>query len=78
MQHDALKTVIAETLLIDADRLDEDSGVGKTENWDSLRNMMVMAEVERVFGIKIAFKDYLDVATVNGIRALIAKSKKAP
>jgi acyl carrier protein len=76
MQHDDLITVIAETLLIDPAQLDERSGVGRTENWDSMRNMMVMAEVERVFAIKIAFKDYLDVATVAGIRALIARSRK--
>jgi acyl carrier protein len=73
MQHDPLKSAIADALLIDVGLLDENSGVGRTENWDSLRNMMVMAEVERVFGIKIAFKDYLDVATVGSIRALVER-----
>jgi acyl carrier protein len=38
---------------------------------------MIMAEVERVFGIKIAFRDYIDVATVQAIRALIEKSRPA-
>jgi acyl carrier protein len=77
MQHDLLRQTIAETLLIDVAQVNEDSGVDRTENWDSLRNMMVMMEVERVFGIKIAFRNYLDVATVRDIRALIAKSRPA-
>ena len=76
MPPDALRSLIAETLLIDVARIDEESGVDRTENWDSLRNMMIMMEVERVFGIKIAFRSYLDVATVRDIRALIAGSKR--
>jgi acyl carrier protein len=77
MPPDPLLALIAETLLIDTDRLHEDSGVGVTENWDSLRNMMVMAEVERVFRIKIAFRDYLEKGTVRDLRALIGKSRPA-
>jgi acyl carrier protein len=75
MPHDPLRALIAETLLIDVNQVDEDSGVDRTENWDSLRNMMIMAEVERVFAIKIAFRDYIEVGTVKGIRALIEKSR---
>jgi acyl carrier protein len=75
MPPDPLLALIAETLLLQPDQVDETAGAGRTENWDSLRNMMIMMEVERAFGIKIAFKDYIDAATVQGIRALIAKSK---
>jgi len=76
MPDDTLRTLIAETLLIDADRISEESGVDRTENWDSLRNMMVMMEVERVYAIKIPFRSYIDVATVRDIRALIEKLGK--
>ena len=77
MPHDPLRSLIAETLLIDIAEVHEDSGVNRTENWDSLRNMMIMAEVERVFAVKIAFRNYLDVATVREIRALIETSRPA-
>jgi acyl carrier protein len=74
MPDDALVTLIADVLLIDSNQINDESGIGVTENWDSLRNMMVMAEVERVFAIKIPFKAYTSVATVKDIRALIAKA----
>jgi acyl carrier protein len=76
MPDDPLLSLIAETLMVDPGQVNEDSRVNQTENWDSLRNMMIMMEVERVFEIKISFRNYLDVGTVKDIRALIAKTER--
>ena len=75
MQDDPLHVLVADVLVTDPGLIDEDSGVGRTENWDSLRNLMVMAEVERVYAIKIPFKAYTEATTVRSIRALITPAR---
>jgi acyl carrier protein len=70
MPDDALLALIAEVLTLD--RVDEDAALGVTENWDSMRNMMIMVEIERVFAVKLPFTAYTEATSVRAIRALLA------
>jgi acyl carrier protein len=64
----SLKSVIAEVLQIDPTRLDEDSGMNATENWDSLNEFMITTAVEREFGARLVLSDMEDARTVRAIR----------
>jgi acyl carrier protein len=69
----SLKAIIADVLEIDAARLDENSGVNVTENWDSLNQYMIMSAVEREFDAHLGFSDMEDVATLRAIREFLQK-----
>ncbi len=69
----SLKAVIAGVLEIDSARLDENSGINVTENWDSLNPCMIMAAVERDFDARLAFRDMEDVSSVGAIRTFLLR-----
>ena len=69
----SLRAVIAAVLEIDPARLDEDSGLNATENWDSLNQCMIMAAVERAFDARLAFRDMEEVSSVGAIRAFLLR-----
>ena len=64
----SLKSIIAEVLQIDPARLDEESGMNVTENWDSLNQFMITVAVERDFGVRLVFSDMEEARTVRIIR----------
>ena len=55
--------------------LAEHTGSNDVEGGDSLRHVMIIAEVEKAFGIKIDFLDLLNIKTVGDICTTVAKSK---
>jgi acyl carrier protein len=69
----SLKAVIAEVLETEPARLDENSGIDVTENWDSLNQFMIMSAIERDFEAQLAFDDMEKVATLGAIREFLQK-----
>lgn len=71
MEPDRLIALVAAALEIDPAFVTEESGMNQTENWDSLKNFLIMADIERAFDVKLDFDTYEQVTTVGAIRALL-------
>ena len=55
MTQDKLIAIIAQILELPPEQVHETSGVNETENWDSLKNMMIMMEIENRYGLRFDF-----------------------
>jgi acyl carrier protein len=71
MAEDTLLTVIAGTLGIEPTEVAEDSNMSNTRKWDSLRQIMLMTELETRFGFELSDQEMLETTSVASIRALL-------
>jgi acyl carrier protein len=71
MPDDGLLTLIAATFGIDPAEVNEDSDISNTRNWDSLRQIMLMTELETNFGVDLSDQEMLETTSVVKIRALL-------
>jgi acyl carrier protein len=71
MADDALLTLIAGTLGIHAVEVTEGSDISNTRKWDSLRQIMLMTELETRFGFELSGREMLETTSVAKIRALL-------
>jgi fatty-acyl-CoA synthase len=67
-----LLPLLAKTLNVDPARVDEASGLDLTENWDSLKQVEVVATIEEAFDIRASFDETMDASTVTAIRSALA------
>ncbi len=67
----SLRAIIADILEIGADQLDETSGMNVTENWDSLKQFLIMSAIEQDLSASFAISDMERVGSVAEIRALL-------
>jgi acyl carrier protein len=72
MAEDALLTLIAGTLGIDPAEVTEGSDMSNTRKWDSLRQIMLMTELETHFGFELSDQQMLETTSVAKIRALLS------
>jgi acyl carrier protein len=72
MAEDTLLTLIAGTLGIDPAEVTEASDMSNTRKWDSLRQIMLMTELETQFGIELTDQQMLGTTSVAKIRTLLA------
>jgi acyl carrier protein len=72
MADDALLTLIAGTLGINPAEVTEASDISNTRKWDSLRQIMLMTELETHFGFELSDHDMLETTSVVKIRTLLA------
>jgi acyl carrier protein len=71
MADDTLLTLIAGTLGINPAEVTEDSDMSNTRKWDSLRQIMLMTELETHFGCELTDQEMLETTSVAKIRALL-------
>ncbi len=72
MPDDALLRLIAGTLGILPAEVNDASGMANTPEWDSLRQLMLMTELETQYGIELSDREMLEATSVTGIRAVLA------
>jgi acyl carrier protein len=72
MAKDTLLTLIAGTLGIDPAEVTEGSEMSNTRKWDSLRQIMLMTELETHFGLELSDQQMLETTSVAKIRALLS------
>ena len=66
--------VIAETLRVSTNELTLDSGIDKTRNWDSLKHMEVLLNIEARFEIIFDIEELGTLTTIAQIQnSLISK-----
>ena len=78
MTEDALLALIAGTLGIEPSHLSEDSDMGNTRKWDSLRQIMLMTELESHYGLALSDQEMLETTSVVQIRALLRRLNVTP
>ena len=77
MANDPLLKLIAETLGISPSEVTEDSDSTNTRKWDSLRQVMLMTELETTYGIELTDHELVDTTSVTKIRAVLLAHGKA-
>ncbi len=68
-----LEAVLARVLDAPVDSFAEDSSPDNTFNWTSLRNVMLLIEIENEFGIRFSNAEMSTMRTLGDIRAVLAK-----
>jgi acyl carrier protein len=71
MADDSLPHLIAGTLGIDPTEVTEDSDISNTRKWDSLRQIMLMTELETHYGCAFSDQQMLETTSVAKIRVLL-------
>jgi len=64
--------LVAGTLGIDPMAVTEGSDMSNTRKWDSLRQIMLMTELETQFGFEMSDQEMMETTSVAKIRALLA------
>ena len=67
-----LYAVVARVMEVDAATITEESNMENTEGWSSLRQVILVAEVERIFGVRLDFEQMMEATSVTAIRGLLA------
>ena len=73
MVDNTLLTLIAQTLGIDRSQVTEASEMSNTPKWDSLRQIMLMTELETHYGIELTDREMLESVSVGQIRAVLMR-----
>jgi acyl carrier protein len=71
MSIDSLLALIAGTLGISPAEVNEMSDTSNTRKWDSLRQVMLMTEIETTYGIELTDKELVETTSVAKIRAAL-------
>ena len=71
MADDSLLHLIAGTLGIDPAEVTDASDISNTRKWDSLRQIMLMTELETQYGCQLSDQQMLETTSVAKIRALL-------
>ena len=67
--------IAAEVFMIDPDTLNTSSSYSDTPGWDSLGHLMLITEVEKQFGFKVAPLEVLKIQTLGDLLGLIDANK---
>ena len=77
MANDSLLTLIAGTLGISPSEVTEASDSTNARKWDSLRQVMLMTELETTYGIELTDQELVETTSVAKIRAVLRARGKA-
>lgn len=67
----SLTALVAGVLAVDADALSDDSGMNKTEGWDSLRQFLIVTEIEQTLGAKFTMEQMERTHSLGELRAIL-------
>ncbi len=68
-----LLDLIARALGIERSQVTETSDMSNTAKWDSLRQIMLMTELETQYGIELTDQEMLETISVAQIRGMLAR-----
>ena len=72
MSKKSLISLIAGVLEVHPNSLNESSGLGVTDGWDSLKQFQIMAEIEQVYGVRFSFEQMEHGLSIGEIREVLA------
>lgn len=71
-----VKKIIAQVLNVSLSEILPDTEIGELDEWDSLHNVAIMAQLEKEFHVKITPDMIVDLEYVSDIVDLIADLSK--
>ena len=74
-RHDVIR-IVATTLNSFETELNEESGLSRTLNWDSLNHVIILTSIEDYFGIKIEDAFFAQLLTLGKILEFLDAYKK--
>lgn len=69
------KSIVASILKLPVEQLDEEAVMTDIEGWDSLRNVMILSQLEEHFDILFPPDDIFDLTSVKAFAEEIEKIK---
>lgn len=70
-----VKGIVAAILQIPGESLDVNADMNDVENWDSMRNIMILSQLEEHYGILFPEDDIFDLTSVAALAAEVEKIK---
>ncbi|MBP9991505.1 MAG: acyl carrier protein [Bacteroidales bacterium] len=70
-----IKEIVAGILQIPVEQLDVNANMNDVENWDSLRNLVILSTLEEHFEIQFPDDDIFDLTNVQALADEIEKLK---
>jgi len=67
-----LKTIMAEILDVDESDINDDFNPDSTDNWDSLRNLQIITELENQFEINLTMSEIYTMINFSEILKVIS------
>lgn len=71
----ALRDIFSRVLQIPTDEITLEASTKTTKNWDSLRHVELVVEVEEKFGVSFAATEVFELTTVKGFCEMLAKKR---
>ena len=69
-------SLIANILNIHIDKINLNTGIDNQSDWDSLNHILIMNEIEKVFGISLSPNDIINMTNVEFISNILKKNIK--
>lgn len=66
-------SLIANILNIPIDKINLNTGIDNQSDWDSLNHILIMNEIEKVFGISLSPNDIINMINVESISNILKK-----
>ena len=68
---DKVKEIIARVLHVPVEEIKNDTEIGELDEWDSLHNLTIFAELQKAFDVKITQDMLIDLENVADIIVLL-------
>ena len=65
--------IISEVMNIPISQINDDSGTGTIEEWDSFNMYVLLNEIEKEFNIKFLLEEALEIKNVNDFKKQLEK-----
>jgi len=63
--------IIAKSIEVEVNRLDEDTAIGDFPGWDSMSQLIIISTIEDEFDIKLDPEDIMELEDVSDIVAIV-------
>lgn len=68
-----LRAILSKVLDIDESNIKDSTSPENVESWDSFNGLMLVSELENIFGIKFTMEEIVTVKSVGEIRGALEK-----
>jgi acyl carrier protein len=66
-----VKEIIADILKLDVSQISDDSGMDKTADWDSMKSLSIVLEIEKKFNIRFEVDEFENLTNFTALCAAI-------
>jgi len=74
-QQDELLNIVSFVLNVPVNELSDSSGINDFENWDSMRHLVIISEIESHYNIYFKTEELFLLKTIQELRAAIHRSQ---